>query len=112
VTFYEIIKFDGVANSASEKLKQIIRTVKSLLYSRLKNRSFEPKQRAHSPQRLDLSSPTSLAAGLASESKIKQKFLNGGREALPSGRTFPAATRLELADKSCCRELFNHPLTG
>jgi hypothetical protein len=50
---------------------------------------FEPKKRALTPQ---------LAAGLASESKIKQKFLNGGREALPSGRTFPAA---------CCRVLFN-----
>jgi len=47
---------------------------------------LELLQRAHSPQ---------LAAGLASESK-NCKIPYSRREALPEGRTFPAA---------CCREL-------
>jgi hypothetical protein len=47
---------------------------------------LEPKQRALTPQ---------LAAGLASESKIKAEFLNGGR--------FPAA---------CCRVLFKKTSRG
>jgi hypothetical protein len=46
---------------------------------------LELQQRAHSPQ---------LAAGSASESKKRPNFLQS-REALPHGRTFPAA---------CCSE--------
>ncbi|MDI6687213.1 MAG: ribosome maturation factor RimP [Desulfobacterales bacterium] len=52
----------------------------------LKKSDFEPQKRAHSTQ---------LAAGLASESE-NSKLSYGRCEALPSGRTFPAAYYREL----------------
>jgi hypothetical protein len=54
---------------------------------------LEPQQRADSPQVLPVGS-ASRAAGLASESE-NSHLPYGRREALPQGRTFPAA---------CCRE--------